>query len=326
MRKLIFILILSSSFIINWQQVGMGAEKKEFTVLGIRLGSAGHMFATKMTDVVNKNVPEVSLTVMTGSSQENPLNVQKKRGHIGFTSSQYAKLAYDGEGDYKVMPCKDIRHFFFFSINLENFLVRADSPIRKIEELYNKKLCLGPKGYALTEAALIVLQVYGLTPDIIRKNGGNVSFASDKDCAQMLQDKVVDAMFAHTGKSALISQILPVEHAVGLRPLPYDRDKLKEVVRISGKGIMMEIDGGVYKAEPNPVQSIGVPFSFVIHKDAPEDLVYKMTKAIFNNQKEILDAVGPFFNPFRIENALLGADIPVHPGALKYYKEVGITK
>jgi TRAP-type uncharacterized transport system substrate-binding protein len=51
-----------------------------------------------------------------------------------------------------------------------------------------------------------------------------------------------------------------------------------------------------------------------------------MTKAIFKNKKEILDAVGPFFNPFKIENALLGADIPVHPGALKYYKEVGITK
>ena len=177
MRKIIFIFILSSIFLFHWQQTGMGAEKKELTVLGIRLGSAGHMFATKMTDVINKNVPEASVTIMTGSSKENPLNVQKKRGHIGFTSSEFAKLAYEGEGDYKDMPCKDLRHFFFFSLNLENFLVRADSNIKKIEELYDKKLCLGPKGYALTESALTVLQVYGLTPEIIRKNGGNVSFA-----------------------------------------------------------------------------------------------------------------------------------------------------
>jgi TRAP transporter TAXI family solute receptor len=304
----------------------MGAEKKELIVLGIRLGSAGHMFATKVADAVNKNVPEVSVTVMTGSSQENPLNVQKKRGHIGFTSSEYATWAYEGERDFKGMPCKDLRHFFFFSINLENFLVRADSNIRKIEDLYNKKLNLGPKGYGLTEVGLTVLQVYGFTPDVIRKNGGNVSFASDQDAGQMIQDRVIDAMFAHTGKSALISQVLPIEQAVGLRPLPYDRDKVKEIVRVLGRGVIMEIDGGVYKAEPNPVLSIGAPYSFVIHKDVEDELAYKMTRAIFKNQKEILDAVGPFFKPFRIENALLGADIPIHPGALKYYREVGITK
>jgi TRAP-type uncharacterized transport system substrate-binding protein len=51
-----------------------------------------------------------------------------------------------------------------------------------------------------------------------------------------------------------------------------------------------------------------------------------MTKAIWQNQKEILKTVGPFFSPFQIKNALVGANIPVHPGALKYYKEVGLTK
>ena len=88
----------------------------------------------------------------------------------------------------------------------------------------------------------------------------------------------------------------------------------------------MEIDGGVYKAEPNPVLSIGDPSAFIIHKDVPDDIVYKMTKSIFEHQNEILKAVGPFFNPFKIENALVGAEIPIHPGALKYYKEVGVAK
>lgn len=326
MKKVIILLILCGSLLFLCCQTGMCAEKKELIVLGIRLGSAGHMFATKMTDVINKNVPETSVTVMTGSSQENPLNVQRKRGQMGLTSSEYAKWAYDGERDYKGMPCKDLRHFFFFSINLENFLVRTDSNIRRIEELYNKKINLGPKGYALTEVAQTVLQVYGLTPETIRKNGGNVSFASDQDAGQMIQDRVIDAMFAHTGKSALIGQVIPIEQTVGLRPLPYDRDKLKEIVRILGRGVIMEIDGGVYKAEPNPVLSIGAPYCFVIHGEVPDEIAYKMTKAIFKNQKEIVDAVGPFFKPFRIENAILGADIPTHTGALKYYKEVGVAK
>lgn len=326
MKKIIFILFLMTFWFLYWQQTGMCSPKEEIIVLGIRLGSAGHMFTTKITDVINMNVPEVSATVMTGSSEENPLNVQKKRAVIGFTHSHFAKLAFNGEGNYKGMPCKDIRHFFFFVITLDNFLVRADSNIKKIEELKDKKLCLGPKGYSLTDVALATLQAYGLTPEIIRKNGGNVSFALDQDCAQMLQDKVVDAMFAHTGKSAVISQVLPVEQAVRLRPLPFDRDKAQKVIETRGSGTIMEIDGGVYKAEPNPVLSIGDPSAFIIHKDVPDDIVYKMTKSIFEHQKEILKAVGLFFNPFKIENALVGAEILVHPGALKYYKEVGVTK
>jgi len=326
-QKMVFVLIFVVFFLLGWKQTGMCAEKYELIILGIRLGSMGHMFATKINETINKDIPEVSATIVTGSSEENPLNVQRKRGHIGFTSAQFAGFAYAGEKSYENRPCKDIRFLYFFVMVLDNFLVRADSNIRKIEDLKDKKICVGPKGYTLTEGALRALEVYGLTPEIIRKNGGNVSFASDKDGAQMLQDKVIDAMFGHTAKSALISQILPIEHAVGLRPLPYDRDKLQLIIKKMGKGIIAaEIDGGIYKAEPRPVLSFATPMVFVIHKDVPDDIVYKITKVSFAHQKEIVSTMGPFYNPFKIENAMLGSAIPIHPGALKYFRDVGITK
>jgi len=215
MRKLMFILILCSFFFVGLQQNGFGAKKDFITVLGLRIGSSGHMFATKIADTINMHVPEASATIITGSSKENPRNVQKDRGQIGFTSAQYAKMAYDGTAAYKNMPCKDIRFFFFFVITLDNWIVRADSSIKSIEDLKDKKLCAGPKGYSLTEGALATLKAYGLTPEIIRKNGGNVSFASGKDCVKMLQDRVVDAIFAHTGESSIISQVLQRNKLLG---------------------------------------------------------------------------------------------------------------
>ncbi|MBW1711650.1 MAG: TAXI family TRAP transporter solute-binding subunit [Deltaproteobacteria bacterium] len=303
------------------------AAKKQVKVLGIRIGSSGQMFATKVGEVINKNVPEVAVTVVAGSSSENPINVQKGRGEIGFTSAKYAYLAYKGEKKYDGMACPDLRFFFFFVTTLDNWIVRADSPIKKIEDLKDKKLCLGPKGYALTENALTTLKVYGLTPDTIRKNGGNVSFATDKDCARMMQDRLIDAMFVHTGKSKIIRTVLPLEETVGVRPLPYDRDKLAKIMDELGRGVIaMDIDGGVYEAEPNPVSSFGTPFIFVIDKDMPEAIVYKMTKAVWENQPQIREAVGPFYDPFKLENAVLGADIPIHPGALQYYKEKGLVE
>ena len=88
----------------------------------------------------------------------------------------------------------------------------------------------------------------------------------------------------------------------------------------------MEIDGGVYKAEPRPVLSFGTPYVFVIHKDVPDDLVYKITRVSWEHEKDIRSAMGPFYDPYKIENAMRGAEIPIHPGALKYFREVGITK
>jgi TRAP transporter TAXI family solute receptor len=327
MRKLVLILILCSFFFIGLQQNGFCAKKELITVLGLRIGSSGHMFATKITDTINMHVPEISATVITGSSKENPRNVQKNRGQLGFTSAQYAKMAYDGTAAYENMSCKDLRFFFFFVITLDNWIVRADSNIKSIEDLKDKKLCAGPKGYSLTEGALATLEAYGLTPEIIRKNGGNVSFASSKDCVKMLQDRIVDAIFAHSGETAIISQVLPAEQTIGVRPLTYRRDRLEKAIKILDRVmVIMDIKGGVYKAEPNSVLSFGTPFIFVIHKQVPDTLVYKMTKAIWEHQKDIRSAVGPFYNPFRLENALMGADIPIHPGALKYYKEVGVAR
>lgn len=327
MKKSLRIMMFSFVMFGLLAQPLFAADKTALKALGIRIGSSGQMFATKIGEVVNTNVPQVSVTVVTGSSSENPINLQKKRGDIGFTSASYAFQAYKGKGIYKDNACEDIRFFFFFVTTLDNWIVRADSAIDEIEDLSDKKLCLGPKGYALTENALVTLEAYGITPETIREKGGNVSFATDKDCATMMQDRRIDAMFVHTGKSEVISTIRPIEATVGVRPLPYDRDKLESIVKKLGEGtISMNINGGVYKAEPDPVSSFGTPFVFVIRSDVPEDLVYKMTKAIWENASQVRESVGKFYDPFRIENALLGAEIPLHPGALKYYKEVGIAK
>lgn len=327
MRRFGILIFLCSFIILSLGNNGWCSDKELITVLGLRIGSSGHMFATKITDTINANVPEVQASVVTGSSKENPRNVEKKRGQLGFTSAQYAKIAYDGTGDYEGNSCENIRFFFFFVITLDNWIVRADSDIKRMEDLKDKKLCAGPKGYSLTEGALATLEAYGLTPQIIRKNGGNVSFASGKDAVKMLQDRAVDAIFAHSGKSAVISQVLPAEQTVGVRPLSYDRGKLEKAIQIlDRKMAIMEIDGGVYKAQPDPVLSFGTPFIFIIRNDVTEELAYKMTKAIWEHEEDIRQAVGPFYEPFKLENAVVGADIPVHPGALKYYKEMGLVK
>jgi len=326
MKKSLFILVLTCLFIFSLQNTGL-CEKKDFIkFLGLRIGSSGHMFATKVAEAVNQEVHEISVTVVTGSSQENPINVQKKRGQVGFTNADYAKEAFEGIGLYRDKPCQDLRDWFFFVITLDNWLVPADSKIKSIEDLKDKKIVVGPKGYGLSENALATLKVYGLNQEILREHGGNIIYASGRDACRMIQDRVVDAIFAHSGKSSIISYNLPAEETIGLRPLDYDEEKLDEIIRILGRGVKMKIDGGVYKAEPNHINSFGVPHYFVIHKDVPEDLVYKMTKAVFKHEEEIRKTVGQFYNPFKLENALVGANIPVHPGALRYYKERKIVK
>lgn len=85
------------------------------------------------------------------------------------------------------------------------------------------------------------------------------------------------------------------------------------------------IPKNTYKEQTQDVQTIAVWNSLVCHKDMPEDLVYKITKAIFENRKALLDThkIAEFTTP---ENSVTKTPIPIHPGALKYHKEIGAIK
>jgi TRAP-type uncharacterized transport system substrate-binding protein len=83
------------------------------------------------------------------------------------------------------------------------------------------------------------------------------------------------------------------------------------------------LPGGFYKNYPNALDSIGYPTVLSARKDLPEDAIYKITKAFWENYQETWKINPNFENYIKPENAISGLALPLHKGAYKYYKEKG---
>ena len=82
---------------------------------------------------------------------------------------------------------------------------------------------------------------------------------------------------------------------------------------------------GVYKSIEKDTKTLGIVTNMVVNKDLPDDLVYKMCKSFWKNHA-VFAEVKSIWKSVKLENALDGAAIPVHPGAAKCYAELGVKK
>jgi TRAP transporter TAXI family solute receptor len=294
-------------------------------VLGLTLGGGGHLFTATFADVISRYVPGATAVAVAGSTAPNVKNVSEGNGDIGFSSPVYEAEAWNGTGRFQGKPMKNLRHLFYQCGTAQVMFVLVGSPIKTYEELKNKKINLGTKGYTSTQAGLAILQVYGLTPEKIEANGGSVSWASSNDAARMLQDRTIDAMFFNSGTDQIEDQMLPVEETIGLRILKAGPEQLKEANKLMLGSFITTLKGGVYKHEPKDIPCIGNGFTMVCRDDLPEDVAYNIVKAVFEHEDVFRALKGPWLK-FTLSEALKGAYLPVHPGALRYYKEKKVAK
>lgn len=292
-------------------------------VLGLTLGGGGHLFAAQMAELIDRSVPGVSGSAATGSTAPNVKNVCEGRGDIGFSSPIYEAQAWNGTDRFKGKPMKNIRHLFFHCGTAQVMFTLNKSSIKSYEDLKDKRINAGTKGYTSTQACLAALKAYGLTPEVIKANGGSVSYADSNDAARMLQDRTIDAMFANSGEDEIEDQLLPVEEVLGVRIIKLSPEKLKKQNELMPGTYLTRIKGGVYKHESNDIPTLGAAFTMICRDDMPDEVAYNIVKTVFEHQDLFRALKGPWVN-FDLSDALKGAYLPVHPGAMKYYKEMGI--
>ncbi len=305
------------------------AESKNISlkVGGMAPAAGAQMFCAKLADIIDRYVEGVNCTVTTSSSTKNPLRVQKKDVDLGFTGVAFQQWAYEGAAKYKKNPCPDIR-FLMHVVTVATSVpfVRADSELKSISELSNKKVQLSPKGYVGGKVAKAILEAYGLTKEEIKKNGGATFQLGSSDAVKMLQDKTLDAMCATSGLKTIEGYMLPLETTIGLKILKPDDAHIEKTLSLLPKAFFpVVIKGGTYKNEPKDIKVIGAGFNMVIHKDIPQDTVYKILSAVYDHVEEI-HAVGPTWKGVLLKDGLKYSNIPVHPGAAKYFKQKSVVK
>lgn len=298
------------------------AETKFLRMFSGPEGGSWYPLGSAMMSILEKNL-KISTSNGPGGGVGNCKAVNGGRADLGWTYTNTAYNAYHGRGKFDKKN-ENIRHLLSLYPGVFQMAVPKSSDIKSVADLKDKRIVPGKIGFSGTVIAELVLKAYGLTFDSIKKDGGMVSFVGYSDSAALMKDGHSDCYMAVT--SCPQSTIIDLNFRPGIRFLPIDPEHMKKILEMEPGLMATEIPKGAYKGLDHNVPAVGTVTCIVISKDVPDDVAYNIVKTLYANWPELAKVKKKAIEDSKPDQALLGARIPVHPGALRYYKEKGIVK
>jgi uncharacterized protein len=239
----------------------------------------------------------------------------------GFTQSDVAYWAYTGTGIYegkpKVAGLRLIANLYPESIHL---VARKGAGIKGVADLRGKRVSLDEPGSGTLVDARIIMGAFGITEKDIKPEYLKPNQAGDK-----LRDGALDAFFFVGGYPAgAIAELAASGGGIELVPITGP-----EIDKMRGQYGFFAVDtipANTYKGV-GEAKTLAVGAQWVTSEKADANLVYEVTKALWNgNTRKLLDSGHAKGKAITRESAVVGAGIPFHPGAEKFYKEAGLLK
>ncbi len=272
--------------------------------------------------LVNKGKKEHGLRATVESTGGSVYNVNAVlAGELDFGVAQ-SDVQYDalkGLNKFKDKgPSADLRAVF--SLHQEPFTVvaRADSGIKKFEDLKGKRVNIGDPGSGQRSTMEIVMAKLGWTMS-------DFKLASELKAAEQssaLCDNKVDAIVYTVGHPN--GSIQEATTACDSVLVNVTGPKVDELIAANPYYSDATIPGGMYRGNPDATKTFGVSATFVSSEKVPVDTVYYLVKAVFENFDEFKQLHPAFANLDKKQMTQYGLSAPLHEGAIKYYKEAGL--
>lgn len=261
----------------------------------------------------------VAVAMATDGSISNLHDVQSGRLDAALTQTDVAFWGYSGTGMFSGKPASpDLRAIAYLYPEAVHVVVRKDSGIRSIPDLKGKRVSLDETGSGTVADARLILGAFDLSEKDVQAEYLKPPAAGEKLAAGEL-----DAFFFVGGTPVEAIQELARTTPIDLVPISgaTAEQRLTRYSFFSWDAI----PAGTYPGIDSRLTTISVGAVLVTHAGQSEDLIYGITKALWNgNTRKLLDeghAKGKLIRP---ENALKGLAIPLHPGAERFYREAGL--
>ena len=263
-------------------------------------GTAGtyYAFGSEIATMWNRSDLDVEVTpLVTGASKANIVEVCDGGYQLGWSQNDtifYAMAALYPEAVHLV--------------------VAADGDIKNIEDLKGKAVSIGAAGSGTSINALQILELAGLTTEDIK-----VQWLSFDESSTAFQNMTIDAFFVTAGipNTGIISAAIkrPV------RLISLTDEQMATLQEKYSFYVPVKVPAGTYEGQEPEVTIPSITATIIVAKDLDEELVYNLTKALFEKKGEMTHAKAQVLDPaFAVE----GIPCPIHPGAAKYFTEVGV--
>lgn len=286
-------------------------------------GGGWYASAAAVSQVLKKNFENLRVTVNEGGAVGNirTLNAGQD-AQLGYSWTSFLSDAIAGQGDFEGSAQENVSPIMTMQRNYISIVVPADSDIHSLSDLSDKAILSGRRGGGAERTFEKLMKIVGVTYDNIRENGGSVVFSGYGDGPGLMRDGHIDAVVIPG--PAPHSLVLEIESQIPVRILAVDSKVLEEFVANNPGFGSDEIPAGVYGGQDKPVT---VPTSYTVlavSNSVDDDMVYSLTKALYENRQDIADVV-PDFGFLSKDTLFHGIDREkVHPGAMRYFEEAVI--
>ena len=302
--------------------------KPEIRFLKIGVSSAGGDWfraGAKFSTMIPAALPEVSASTVIGGGVVNVTRIGKGEAQMAFALTPYPEHGYKGESKHYPAPLKNVR---LMASNLGRtvvvgLVVLKDSPIKTIHDIKGKRIVAGDRGWGTTELAEAFMAAAGMPPDKFKAEGGTISYTSITDRSKALQDKNVDAIFIPTQVN--YPELMAVQQAGGIRVIGFPPDVVDRALALVPGLTKATMPKGLYGVVDEPLPTAGFLQQLIVDAGLSDELVYRVTKLWWERIKEIHE-IAPGLDQANVKMAMEHATIPFHPGAIRYYKEVGVAR
>jgi TRAP transporter TAXI family solute receptor len=322
LKTVVFFMIVAMLILAFTVSPTFAAQRPKFIkIAASSMGGTWFPICAASAEVLNRNVKGIIFTATLGGGISNIKNIEAGNLYMGLGTSSASYTASKGSKPFtkQVKKVRSIGVYYTYPYNL---VVRADSDIHSVKDLAGKKIGVGKKGWSTEQFMKSLLEVYGMSYESIKAKGGHVTFAGWSQMRSMFKDKklnfIIDPGPPPSPGITEVAALIPV------RLLDIGAGTIEKVRKINPGYSTVNIPAGLYRGQDKKVVCVGDPTGMMISSDVADDLAYGITKAIFENTKDI-SKVHKVLKGMSVQKALRGAYLPLHPGAYKYYQEKGIA-
>ncbi|MDX0451970.1 TAXI family TRAP transporter solute-binding subunit [Sinorhizobium medicae] len=251
----------------------------------------------------------------TKASVENLNLLQQGRGEIAFSLGDSVKLAWEGNTDagFKA-PLDKLRGIAAIYPNYIQIMASKESGIKTVADLKGKSLSVGAPKSGTELNARAILNAAGMSYDDL----GKTEYLPFAESVELMKNRQLDATLQSAGLGVSSFKDLATSLEVQMVAVPEEI-----ATKLGAPYIAATIPAGTYQGQDKDVQTVAVINFLVTHSEVSDETAYQMTKQLFENIPA-LTAAHKAAESIRLEDAMKGMPIPLHPGAERYYKEKGL--
>ena len=297
---------------------------KAYTISMVTGSTGGSWYAAgaAYSEVIKEYLPGSNVIVNVGGGVSNPSLVSSGQADIGFTYSPALIAALNGTGAFPE-PLTNIRAFARLEPCYGMAFATKDSGITSFEQIKEEKipvrLAVPAVGNFGESVAASLLEAYGLSYDMIESFGGSVQHVSHPEAADLFRDNHIDMYIAAVGLGHATVTEMCLSRDMVFLPCTGDAMKYMETLGYGDSAI----PAGSFNGMTEDVPAVVYSAIYLVRDDADENMVYFLTKALYEN-KDALAAAYSAINEANLDEMADCFGAPLHPGAEAFYKEVGL--